>query len=87
MVPSTLTYLMLTVTVVDMETTATHEVRYPITADDPELMDDDNDGVPNTFEFPGQMNSPTNLMLTDMNCHNHEGMITVPSGTSYRIRR
>ena len=46
--PSTLTYLMLTVTVVDMETTATHEVRYPITADDPELMDDDNDGVPNT---------------------------------------
>ena len=31
-VPSSVTYLMLTVTVVDMmRTTATHEVRYPIT--------------------------------------------------------
>ena len=41
-VPSSVTYLMLTVTVDE----ATHEVRYPITDED-ELMDADNDGVPN----------------------------------------
>ena len=47
--PSSVTYLMLTVTVVDIGTTATHEVRYPIRAT--EETDTDNDGVPDNFEY------------------------------------
>ena len=54
-----------------------HEVRYPIT--DMELMDTDNDGVPNDEEIDND--SPTNLILTDNNTDDTTiRQITVPSG-------
>ena len=72
--PSTLTYLMLTVTIDDSE--STHEVRYPIA--DMELMDDDNDGVPDGEEIDND--SPTNLILTDNDTDDTTiRQITVPS--------
>ena len=75
-VTSSATYLMLTVTV----GISTHEVRYPIT--DTEQTDTDNDGVPDTFESPGQMNSLTNLLLADGTGTTTTMLrqLTVPSG-------